>query len=264
MNQRFPGNSFTPSVLARLFYALPNFKNVSVTYEETLERIARKLMKKRLIARFLKLGRENNSPRRFKQAIALGSFSARGELVLLCFNEKLSITERRGAFELVKVGHAFGCPDCSGMLAHIYATGFRGVIARCDETAYRLACASAAAGSLFGKMALAHFLKSLLGVQDPDEETFDLLWTDLFIRDFASPRPDVPIEDVPAEDVPADYEDPFKDWSKSDLEDLFEVERNILMEINKREIAKLLIAEIQQEHARNPNIPKVWLNLPAI
>jgi hypothetical protein len=143
------------------------------------------------------------------------------------------------------------------MLAHIYATGFRGFVTRCDETAYRLACASADAGSLFGKMALAHFLKSLLGVQDPDEETFDLLWTDLFIRNFASQRPDVPIEDIPPDD-----EDPFKDWSKSDLEDWFGVDENILMEIDKRRIAKLLIAEIQQEHARNPNIPKVWLNLP--
>lgn len=271
MNQRLPGNSLTRVVLSRLFNGLPYSSSHPRVYRETLGVIAAKLRKKELLSGFLQSGRANDSSGCFEQAIALGSFPARAELALLCFNKNLSYAECKKAFELVKEGHAFGCPDCSGMLAHIYATGFRGVVARCDETAYRLACVSAAAGSWFGKMALVHFLNSLLGVQDPEEDSFDLLWTDLFIRNFADLRFDVlaaddviPVEVVPAKDVPVEDEDPFKDWSESDLEDWFGVDKNILVESEKRRIAKLLIAEIQQEHACNPNSPKVWLNLPSL
>lgn len=276
MNQRLPGNSLTRVVLSRLFYGLPYSSSHPRVYRETLEVIAAKLRKKKLLSKLLQSGRANDSFGCFEQAIALGSFPARAELALLCFNQNLPHGECVKAFDLVKGGHVFGCSDCSGMLAHIYATGFRGVVTRCDETAYRLACASAAAGSWFGKMALAHFLKSLLGPIDPDEETFDVLWTDPFIRNFASPSINVPAADdvipvevvpaevVPAEDVPVEDEDPFKDWSESDLEDWFGVDENILMQFDIHRIARLLIAEIQQECAGNPNSPKVWLNLPAL
>jgi len=256
--------------------------------------IAAKLRKKKLLSRLLQSGRANDSRVCFEQAIALGSFPARAELALLGFNQNLAFASfwlfnqtlayaDKKAFELVKEGHEFGCSDCSGMLAHIYVNGFRGFVVPSDETAYRLACASADAGSWFGKMALAHFLKGLLGPIDPDKETFDVLWSDPFIRNFASPSIDVPaaddvlpvedvpaaddvlpVEVVPAEDVPAEDEDPFKDWSESDLEDWFGVDKNILVESEKRRIAKLLIAEIQQERACNPNSPKVWLYLPSL
>ena len=276
MNQRLPGNFFTHVVLARLFSILPYSSSHPRVYRQTLEVIAAKLRKKELLSRLIQSGRANDSSACFEQAIALGSFPARAELALLCFNQNRPYSECVIPFDLVENGRFYGCPSCTGMVAHIYATGFRGVVQRSDPTAYRLACESAAAGNLFGKMALAHFLKSLLGPIDPDEETFDVLWTDPFIRNFASPRLDVPAADdvllvevvpaevVPAEDVPAEDEDPFKNWSESDLEDWFGVDKNILVESEKRRIAKLLIAEIQQEHTRNPRIPKVWLNLPSL
>jgi hypothetical protein len=225
--------------------------------------------KNSIVERLVQSGRENDTPECFKQAIALGSFPARADLALFCFNRNLTYPECREAFVLVKEGHDFGCSDCTGMVSYFYTTGFRGVVERCDETAYSLACQSADAGSWFGKMALAHFLKGLLGVQDPEEDLFDLLWTDPFIRNFASPHldvqsVDVPAIDVPAEVVPAEEEDPFKDWSESDLEDWFEPDPNILSNLALRRILAILIEEIQQERACNPNSPKVWLNLPAL
>ena len=303
MNQRLPGNSLTRVVLSRLFNGLPYSSSHPRVYRETLGVIAAKLRKKELLSGFLQSGRANDSSGCFEQAIALGSFPARAELALLCFNKNLSYAECKKAFELVKEGHAFGCPDCSGMLAHIYATGFRGVVARCDETSYRLACVSAAAGSWFGKMALVHFLNSLLGVQDPEEDSFDLLWTDPFIRNFAGLRFDVlaPSPAAAAEvsfkvkwDLPIDIwgiilqntrsiedcenlysalsiqsreelKDVYEGHKEAlDFESFFEPDRNILSNSDIRMIARILIEEIQQEHRRNPNIPKVWCNLPAL
>ena len=267
MNQRFPGNSLTRVVVGRLFRKMPPSTKCRNLFIETLERISAKLKKAKMIKSSLESGRENDSPGCFELAILLGSFPARAELALLCFSQNLPHAECKKAFEWVKEGHEFGCQNCSGMLARFYATGLRGVVECCDEMAYRLACASAAAGSCFGKMALTHFLKSLLGPIDPDEEdTYNVLWTDPFIRNFNSPSIYVPAEDVPPieENPSADEDDPFKDWSESDLEDLFGVDYNILMDFQIRRIVELLIEEIQQERARNPNCPKVWLNLPAI
>jgi len=306
LNQRLPGNSLACVVLSRLFYGLP------YSSRETLEVIAAKLRKKKLLSRLLQSGRANDSLGCFEQAIALGSFPARAELALLCFNQNLAYAECKKAFQLVKEGHEFGCRDCSGILAHIYATGFRGVVTRCDETAYRLACASAAAGSCFGKMALAHFLKSLLGPIDPDEDTFYVSWTDPFIRNFASPSIDVPAPAPAAkvyfQDVSGEDEEPFKGLSglpneilaiilqktrslkscenlysalpiqsRAELKDVyeahieslnlevwFEPDWDILSNSDIHGIARILIEEIQQEHLRNPNSPKVWRNLPAL
>lgn len=263
--------TLTPILIRRLFHNIPYSLIHGINAPmmiQTIQRVLSKLAKKQLLTSFIQSGRKNDSIVDLQKAIDLGSFSARAELALLCFNQNLPHAECEKAFNFIKDGHRFGCSDCSGMLAHFYGTGVRGVIARCDETAYRLACASAAAQSCFGKMALAHFLKSLLGPIDPDEEIFDVLWTDPFIRNFASPILDVPAVDVPAvdvpiEDVPAE-EDPFKDWSESDLEDWFGADENILMDFDKRRIAKLLIAEIQEKHSGNPTSPKVWLNLPAL
>jgi hypothetical protein len=274
MNQRLPGNSLTKSVIDHLNNpqgTLPSSNPISLQITSELTGMQKK---NSVIEGLLQSGRANDSPDSlgcFEQAIALGSLSARADLALFCFIQKPPYAECRKAFELLQEGHESGCSDCTGMLACFYTTGFRGVVARCDETAYRLACASADAGSLFGKMALAHFLKSLLGPIDPDEDTFYVSWTDPFIRNFAIPSIDVP-EDVPAsssaedlvEDVPVEDEDPFKDWSESDLDDWFGIDKNILSQSNIRRIAILLIEEIQQEHACNPNIPKVWLNLPAL
>jgi hypothetical protein len=106
---------------------------------------------------------------------------------------------------------------------------------------------------------------------DPNEDTFEVLWTDKFIKKYAIPRIDAPIEedhivdvpgdDAPLEDVAADYEDPFEGWTGSDLEDFFGVDRNVLMDYQMLRIANLLIEEIEQEDSqRNPNsanIPKV-------
>jgi hypothetical protein len=211
----------------------------------------------------------------------------------------------KDAFELLKAGHEYGCPDCTGMLAFCYVHGGRGVTDLCDNTAYRLACQSAAAGSWFGKMALVHFLKSLLGVQDPEEDSFDLFWTDPFIRNFACLRFDDP---APAPSPAAAAEVSFKvKWdlpidiwgiilqntrsiedcenlysalsiqSREELKDVyeghkealdfqsfFEPDPNILSNSDIRMIARILIEEMQQEHRRNRNMPKVWCNLPAL
>ena len=203
----------------------------------------------------------------------------------------------KNAFELLKSGHQYGCLECTGMLAFYYVTGGRGVTFRCDETAYRLACQSAAAGSWFGKMALIHFLKSLLGVQDPEEDSFELLWTDQFICNFAPQSIDAP---APATEVSFKWEFPSDIWgiilqksrSLEDceklysalpskiraeikdlyeahkealaLEDFFEPDRNILSNTDIHRIARSLIEEIQQEHRRNPDMPNVWRNLPAL
>jgi hypothetical protein len=279
MNQRLPGSSLTRFLLSKLFKGLPYSSSNARFYRETLERIAAKLRKKKLLSRLLQSGRANDSPVCFEQAISLGSFLARAELALLwfnqnlaharfwLFNQNLAYAECKKAFDLVKEGHEFGCSDCSGMLAHIYATGFSGVVARFDEAAYHLGCASAAAGSWFGKMALAHFLVSLLGPNDPDEsyeDTFHVLWTDPFIQNFASPHLNVQAMN----DVPPIEEEPDRDWSESwsesVLQGYFEDDCIILMEFEKRRIARHLIEEIQQEHQRNPNMPKVWLNLPSL
>lgn len=244
--------TLVPILCSRLFEGLPFSRGNAPMMNRIIKHVLSKLAKKQLLSSLIKLGRKNDSIDDFQKAIDLGSFTSRAELALLCFNQKLPYLLCKKAFELVKDGSRYGCSDCKGMFAHFYRTGFRGVVSPCDETAYLYACDSANAGSWFGKMALAHFLKSLLGVIDPDEETFYVLWTDPFIQNFASPRLDVPIE-----------EDPFKDWSESDLDDWFEDDCIILMEFDKRRIVKHLIEEIKQEHVHNPDMPKVWDNLPA-
>ena len=279
MSKRLPGNSLTLSVINHLNHPQATFPSSNPTILQVTSEVTAMSKKYSIVERLVQSGRENDTLECFKQAIALGSFPARADLALLCFNRNLTYPECREAFFLVKDGHNFGCSDCTGMVSCFYTTGFRGVVERCDETAYSLACQSADAGSWFGKMALAHFLKGRLGVQDPEEDLFDLRWTDPFIRNFASPHldvqsedvpaedlpaEDVPAEDLPAEDLPAEEEDPFKDWSKSDLEDWFEPDRNILSNLALRRILAILIEEIQQERACNPNSPKVWLNLPAL
>ena len=267
MNQIFTGNSFTPFLFGRLFTGINYSRNHILTYEDSLEVIAAKLRKKKLRSRFIQSGRENDSPGCFEKAIALGSFSARAELALLCFNQNLPYAECKKAFDLVKDGHRFGCSDCSGMLAHIYITGFRGVVCPFKEDPYPLACASASAGSLFGKLALAYFMDLILDRWfDPYEEKLDVLWTDPFIQSFEHIRlyvpaddvsaEDVLVDDVPTDDVPAE-EDPFNDWSESDFD------RNILDTSDIRKIGRLLIEEIKQDHTLNPNNSKVWVNLPS-
>jgi hypothetical protein len=239
--------------------------------EEALKVIAAKLRRKILIKRLIREGRANDRPDLLFQAIDLGSYPARADFALVCFTANLPHQMCKNAFELLKAGRDYGCPDCTGMLAFYYVTGCRGVTHRCDDTAYSLACQSAA-GSWFGKMALVHFLNSLLGVQDPDEETFYVCWTDPFICNFASRSIDVPapapapapVAEVRLQDVQVEDEDPFKDWTDSDLENWFEPDKNVLTNSDIRRIARLLIEEIQKEHQRNPDSPKVWLNLPAL
>ena len=264
-----------PFLIRRLFYGMQYFHGNCLLMQEiviqTVIRVQSKMAQKQLLSSLIQSGRKNGSINDFQEAIALGSFPARAELALLCFNHHLPHAECRKAFFLVKEGHCSGCLDCTGMLAHFYATGFKGIVAPCNETAYPLACASADAGSYFGKMALAHFLKGLLRPIDPNEDTFEVLWTDQFIQKYSILSIDVPIEedhiedvpadDAPLEDVAADYEDPFEGWTGSDLEDFFGVDRNVLMDYQILRIANLLIEEIEQEDSqRNPNsanIPKV-------
>ena len=44
----------------------------------------------------------------------------------------------------------------------------------------------------------------------------------------------------------------------------FEPDWDILSKSDILKIAKIIIKEIQQEHLRNPDMPKVWLNLPSL
>jgi hypothetical protein len=277
-----------------------------------LDRIAAKLRLKIHVMRLIREGRANDLPDSFSQAIALGSYPARAELVLLCINLNLPHAKCVEAFNLVEDGRFFGCPSCIGMLANIYATGFRGIVYRCDNTAYRLACESANAGDWFGKRALVHFLKDLLGVQDPKDEPFYLYWTDLFIASIKGricapvPAPASAAKDS-VQDVSED-KDPSKGlsglpadilakiiqkfWSmkmcnnfylalpfglRGELKGVydahmemlnndvwFEPDWDILTKSDIRNLAEILIEEIQQEHLRNPHMPKVWLNLPSL
>jgi len=272
-----------------------NFRRV----EETLDVIAAKLRRKNLVEKLIREGRANDLPDSFFQAIVLGSYSARADFALLCFTANLPYQMCKDAFELLKAGYEYGCSNCTGMLAFYYETGCRGVTTRHDDDAYSLACQSAAAGSLFGKMALVHVLNSLLGVQDPDEETLYVCWTDTFICNFAPRRNDAP---APAAEVSfkVKWEFPIEIWgtilqntqsfeeceklysalsiqSRAELKDLYEAHKdalafqeffepdpNILSDTDIRRIARSLIEEIQQEHQRNPDMPKVWCNLPAL
>lgn len=229
----------------------------------------------------------------------LESYNAIANFALVCFTDDLSNEKCNNVFKLLKEGQQNGCPDCTGMLAFYYVTGCRGLIARSDYDAYSLACQSAADGSWFGKMALVHFLNSLLGVQDPDEEKFYVLWTDQFICNFAPQRNDAP---VPAAEVSfkVKWEFPFEIWGiilqktqsceeceklysalSSDFgnelknlydahkdalsfKEFFEPDPNILSKTEILRIARILIQEIKEEHPRNPDMPKVWLNLPQL
>lgn len=296
--ERLPGDSLAAFTMHHLVtnplcFSRSNFWRA----EQQLDVIAAKLRRKILVMRLIREGRANDLPDSFFQAIVLGSYPARADFALVCFTANLPHQMCKDAFELLKAGHEYGCLDCTGMFAFYFVTGCRGVTHRCDDTAYHLACQSAAAGSWFGKMALVHFLKSLLGVQDPDEETFDVLWTDPFICNFAPRRIHVP---SPATEVSfkVKWEFPTEIWgtilqntrsfeeceklysalpleTRAELKDLydahkealaleefFEPDRNILSNSDIRRIAGMLIEEIQQEHQRNPHMPKVWCNLP--
>jgi len=231
------------------------------------------------------------------QAISSGSYPAIANFALFCITASVPHQMCKNAFDLLKGGRDHGCPDCIGMLAFYYVNGGRGVTLRCDDTAYSLACASAAAGSWFGKMALVHFLNSLLGVQDPEEDSFELHWTDPFICNFAPQKIDAP---DPATEVflnvkfdieicatilqktrsfdeceklysalPIESRAEIKDLYEAHkealaLQEFFEPDPNILSNTDIRRIARSLIEEIQQEHQRNPDMPKVWCNLPKL
>ena len=297
--ERLPGDSLAEFTMHRLVgnpscSSRTNFRRA----EEALDVIAAKFRRKILLMRLIREGRANDLPDSFFQAIVLGSYPARADFALLCFSANLPHQICKHAFELLKQGRDYGCHDCTGMLAFCYVTGGRGVTLRCDDTAYRLSCQSAAAGSWFGKMALVHFLKSLLGVQDPEEDSFELLWTDPFICNFAPQSIDAPAP-APAAEVSFKWEFPIEIWgtilqktrsteeceklnaalpieTRAELkhlyeahkealalEEFFELDRDILSNFDIRRIAGMLIREIQQEHQRNPHMPKVWRNLPA-
>jgi hypothetical protein len=294
---RVPGNSLATFTMHRLVGDhLCSLETNVLRADKALDVIAAKFRRKILIMRLIREGRANDRPDLLFQAIDLGSYPARADFAWFCFTANLPHQMCKHAFELLKGGRDYGCPDCTGMLAFYYVTGCRGVTLRCDDTAYRLACQSAAAGSWFGKMALVHFLNSLLSVWDPDEETFYVCWTDPFICNFASRNIDVP---APAAEVSFKWEFPIEIWGtilqqtrsleeceklysafpiefRAELKDLyesrkealaleefFEPDRNTLSNSDIRRIARILIEEIQQEHQRNPNSPKVWRNLPA-
>jgi hypothetical protein len=191
------------------------------------------LQKQDLLLRWNQFGRENDLSGYFHYAISFDCLTARAELALFCFNMKLPMDECQKAFDLVKEGSRLGCADCRGMLAHFFATGHKGIVTPCYKTAYDLACQSASSGSWFGKMALAHFLAFYARYHDEYENKFEIYWNDPFICNFASPMQQLPNHDG-----------------------------NIVFSHDQLFISRKLIAEIQKEHARNLDMPKVWVNLP--
>jgi len=195
------------------------------------------LQKKELLSRWIQFGRESDLSIYFLQVISFGSFPARAEFALLCFNINLPKAECKKAFDLVREGSILGYPDCEGMLAHFYGNGCRGAVTPCYEIAYELACSSANSGSWFGKMALAHFLSFYPSYHDEYDDKFEIYWDDPFICKFASEMGH----------LSNDYDD-----------------GNTVVSHNQLLIARHLVAEIQQEHACNQDIPKVWLNLPDV
>lgn len=300
--ERLPGNSLAAFTMHRLVSnPLCSLRTNFRRAEEALDVIAAKLRRKNLVEKLIQEGRANNAPYSFYQAIYLKSYPARADFALVCFTSNQPHRMCKYAFEKLKDGHKYGCPDCTGMLAFFHLTGCRRVTTQHNDYAYSLACQSAAAGSLFGKMTLVHILNSLLGFQDPDEEKFDVLWTDPFIQNFAGLRFDVlapspaaaaevsfkVISDLPIDlwgtilqktrsfqeceklysALPIQFRAELKDLYESHkealaLEEFFEPDRNILSNSDIRRIARILIEEIQQEHQRNPHMPNVWCNLP--
>jgi len=204
-------------------------------FNGAIEMINRKLQKEELHLNLIQLGRESDSSIHFINAISFDSFSARAELALLCFNLNLPRDECKKAFDLVKEGSILECPDCQGMLAHFYVTGYNGIVTSCYEKAYELACKSASSGSWFGKMALAHFLAFYPGYHDEYDDKFEIYWDDPFICKFASQM----------QQLPDDFDD-----------------GNIVFLSNQLLISRQLVTEILKEHTRNLDMPKVWLNLP--
>jgi hypothetical protein len=206
-------------------------------FNGSIEMINRAVQMEELHLNMIQFGRENDSSIYFLNAIYFDCLSARAEFALLCLNMILPIDECKKAFNLVKDGSILKCPDCEGMLAYFYVTGCRGVVTPCYESAYKLACKSANSGSWFGKMALAHFLAFYPGYYDEYDDKFEIYWDDQFICKFASQM----------QQLPDDFDD-----------------GNIVFSSNQLLIARHLVAEIQEEHACNKDIPKVWLNLPVV
>jgi hypothetical protein len=266
-------SSIALRVFSGLIGIIPSSRKSEQMKEEISSSFLTKLKKKMVVTMSKNLtifGRINDSIPHLQDAIDLGYLPAIADLALVCFTANHPHQICKHAFELLKRGHEYGCPDCTGMLAFYYMTGCRGVTFRNNDYPYFYACQSAATGSWFGKMALVHFLNSLLGVQDPEEEKFWITWIDPFICNFdpkAAPKaaPDAAPKAAPDAAADADYWDdtPFQDWSESDFEDWFE-DPDILSQLDIRRIARILIEEIQQEHLRNPDMPKVWSNLPVL
>ena len=181
-------------------------------------------------------GRVHDSMEHLQTAIDLGSLTARADMALLCYNMKLQWDKLRTIFDLLDDGVKQGCKDCEGMLAFYIITN-SGTDAPDYHSAYDHAIESADAGSVYGKFALAHFL-------------------DFYMKNYAYFVVEDDIYIFPSDKFICNFfnEDDFDD------ED-FDCD---ISEYQKIRIVKSIVTEIQQEHQRNPTMPKVWLKLPAL
>jgi len=213
----------------------------------TIQRCAAKLRKKKLISRYLESGRENDSLDCFKRAIELGCKTAPAEIALICMNQRSTISYPicLEALQLVTEGHLLGYSDCTGMLAYIKTIGLgKSSIGKdWSSISYRLACASADAGSLFGYMAVIHFLRKVVNERsdDPDVDHFDIRYFDNFIKDFFPNLPES-----------SQQEDDYYDYELDNLSD---------KEI--QDIINILVNLLKQKYADNPRMVKVYCNLPS-
>jgi hypothetical protein len=244
-------SSLANQVFDRFFGIIPNSRKsqqINTFFRKTL---FSKIMKKNLTT-FLKnlvlYGRINDSIPHLQKAIDLGSLTARADLALLCFNQKLSHSQYKKIIKLLKEGSELGCQDCQGMLGYSYT-----LISE-FYFAYRHSIESADAGSIFGKFALAKFLHNLSNYQqDEFEETFYIFFNDKYISNFTQ------IKQASAADVENDFDSDLD----SDLDDFYN-DRDFLDCLDQRRIAGILFDEIREEYAKNPSCPKVWVSLPFI
>ena len=98
MSKRLPGNSLTLSVINHLNHPQATFPSSNPTILQVTSEVTAMSKKYSIVERLVQSGRENDTLECFKQAIALGSFPARADLALLCFNRNLTYPECREAF----------------------------------------------------------------------------------------------------------------------------------------------------------------------
>jgi hypothetical protein len=244
-------SSLAKQVFDGFFGIIPNSRKSRQMKTSFRKNLFSKIIKKNIeiISNNLLLyGRINDSIPHFQKAIDLGNLSARAEFALLCFNQKLSHSQRQKAILLLKEGVELGCQDCQGMLGYCHSLTYD------FDLAYQHSVESADTGNIFGKFALAKLLHTLSSyIPDEYEETFYIFSDDNFISNFMR-RNIANVDDVDdSDDTDNDYDSALSDFYN---------DPNVLNSYDQRRIAGVLFDDIREEYEKNPSCPKVWVSLP--